>query len=150
MSRAAVLGYVPGAWDLFHIGHLNLLRRARESCDHLVAGVAVDEAIRAVKGRDPLVPFEERLEIVREIAYVDRAVPDLGPDKAIMWQQLHFDVLFKGDDWKGTAQGDRLEATLAAIGVQVVYFPYTRHICSTRLRGQLGATPVREPGALRS
>jgi glycerol-3-phosphate cytidylyltransferase len=138
-STDRLVGYVPGAWDMFHIGHLNILRRAREHCDHLVVGVVLDEVIRSVKAKEPLVPFEERLEIVSRISCVDEAVPDTSSDKLIMWQRLHFDVLFKGDDWKGTPKGDRLEESLASVGARVVYFPYTGHTSSTRLRQLLSA-----------
>jgi glycerol-3-phosphate cytidylyltransferase len=129
-----LVGYVPGAWDMFHIGHLNILRRARERCDRLIAGVVLDEVMVSSKGRRPTVPFAERLEIVSRMSCVDRAVADLSSDKRVMWEQLGFDVLFKGDDWKGTPQGDRLESSMAQVGVQVVYFPYTVHTSSTRLR----------------
>ncbi|HET9657903.1 MAG TPA: adenylyltransferase/cytidyltransferase family protein [Kineosporiaceae bacterium] len=138
-DSAPVVGYVPGAWDMFHIGHLNLLRRAREHCDHLVVGVALDEMMRSTKGKHPMVPFEERLEIVRHLSCVDEAVPDISGDKLVAWHRLHFDVLFKGDDWKGTPKGDRLEASLASVGVRVCYFPYTGHTSSTRLRQLISA-----------
>jgi glycerol-3-phosphate cytidylyltransferase len=134
-----VVGYIPGAWDMFHIGHLNILRRARERCDHLIAGVVLDEVMVSAKGRRPAVPFAERLQIVSRMSCVDRAVADLSSDKRVMWEQLGFHVLFKGDDWKGTPQGDRLEATMAQVGVQVVYFPYTVHTSSTRLRQLIAA-----------
>jgi glycerol-3-phosphate cytidylyltransferase len=139
VSGDRVVGYVPGAWDMFHIGHLNILRRAREHCDHLVVGVVLDEVMRSAKGKHPMVPFAERLEVVSHISYVDEAVPDISSDKLDMWHRLHFDVLFKGDDWKGTPKGDRLEESLAGVGVRVVYFPYTGHTSSTRLRQLLSA-----------
>lgn len=129
-----VVGYVPGAWDMFHIGHLNILRRAREHCDFLIAGVVLDEVVVSAKGKQPVVPFEERLEIVAHISYVDQVVPDVSSDKLVMWQRVGFDVLFKGDDWKGTPKGTRLEAAMAGVGVRVVYFPYTVHTSSTMLR----------------
>jgi glycerol-3-phosphate cytidylyltransferase len=129
-----VVGYIPGAWDMFHIGHLNILRRARDCCDYLIAGVVLDEVMRAVKGKPPLVPFEERLEIVSQMSCVDEAVADSSSDKRVMWRRLGFDVLFKGDDWKGTPKGDQLEAWMAEVGARVVYFPYTVHTSSTRLR----------------
>jgi glycerol-3-phosphate cytidylyltransferase len=134
-----VVGYVPGAWDMFHIGHLNILRRARERCDRLIVGVVLDDVMRSVKGKQPLVPFAERLEVVGQISCVDEAVPDVSGDKLVMWQQLHFDALFKGDDWKGTPQGDRLEEAMTAVGVRVVYFPYTGHTSSTKLRRLISA-----------
>jgi glycerol-3-phosphate cytidylyltransferase len=128
------VGYVPGAWDVFHIGHLNILRRARELCDYLIVGVVLDEVMLAVKGKLPLVPFEERLEIVARMSCVDEAVADTSNDKRVMWRRRGFDVLFKGDDWEGTPKGAQLEARMAEVGVQVVYFPYTVHTSSTRLR----------------
>lgn len=134
VRRGGVVGYVPGAWDMFHIGHLNILRRAREHCDHLIAGVVLDDVVVGAKGKNPVVPFEERLEIVSHMDCVDEVVADTSSDKLVMWQQLHFDVLFKGDDWKGTPKGERLETRMAEVGVRVVYFPYTVHTSSTMLR----------------
>jgi glycerol-3-phosphate cytidylyltransferase len=136
-----IVGYVPGAWDMFHIGHLNVLRRARENCDYLIAGVVTDEVLVVAKGRLPVVPHAERIEIVGEMNCVDEVVTDITSDKFVMWQQLKFDVLFKGDDWMGTPKGDRLEASLGAVGVQVIYFPYTVHTSSTMLRQLIGGGP---------
>lgn len=133
-SVAEVVGYVPGAYDMFHVGHLNILRRARQDCDILIAGVVTDETVVQAKGKPPVVPLAERLEIVSAISFVDRAVTDLSTDKRVMWDMLRFDVLFKGDDWKGTEKGIRLESTMASVGVTVVYFPYTAHTSSTALR----------------
>lgn len=129
-----VIGYVPGAWDMFHIGHLNILKRARENCDVLIAGVVTDEALVEMKGNSPIVPFEERLAIVAAIGIVDQVVADESSDKLKVWQQVHFDVLFKGDDWRGTAKGQRLEESLATVGASVHYFPYTLTTSSTELR----------------
>ena len=133
------VGYAPGAYDLFHIGHLNILRHARERCDYLVAGVVSDEMAELAKGRRPVIPLIERLEIVRNIKYVDAAFVETVPDKLETWQQVRFDVLFKGGDWRGTPKGDRLERDFAAVGVDVVYFPYTVHTSSTQLRRALDA-----------
>jgi len=129
-----VVGYVPGAWDMFHIGHLNILLRAREHCDRLIAGVVTDEVLYLAKKKHPVVPFEERLELVGSLDLVDEVVPDLSSDKVLAWRRHHFDIIFKGDDWRGTARGDRLEADMAALGVQVSYFPYTAATSSTALR----------------
>jgi glycerol-3-phosphate cytidylyltransferase len=131
------VGYAPGAYDLFHVGHLNLLRHARARCDYLVAGVVSDEMAERAKGRAPVVPLRERLEIVRSIRFVDAAFVETVPDKLQTWQQVRFDVLFKGDDWRGTAKGDKLEADFRTVGVEVVYFPYTVHTSSTQLRRAL-------------
>jgi glycerol-3-phosphate cytidylyltransferase len=129
-----VIGYAPGAYDLFHIGHLNLLRHAAEHCDHLIAGVVSDELVTRVKGKAPIVPLTERLAIVQGIRYVDEAVEEDVPEKLEMWERLRFDVIIKGDDWRGTPKGDKLERDFAAVGVEVVYLPYTAHTSSTMLR----------------
>jgi glycerol-3-phosphate cytidylyltransferase len=136
----SVTGYVPGVYDMFHIGHLNILRRAREDCDVLIVGAVTDDVVERTKGKRPVVPLTERLEILSCIGIVDRVVADdCGSDKVPMWQRLHFDVLFKGDDWKGTPKGDQLEASMSAVGARVVYFPYTETTSSTLLRDLITA-----------
>lgn len=129
-----VVGYAPGAYDLFHVGHLNLLRRARASCDYLIAGVVSDELCRLMKGTEPIIPLDERIEIVGALDVVDEVHIELVPDKLVTWRQLRFDRIFKGDDWRGTPKGDLLERRFAQVGVEVVYFPYTRQTSSTLLR----------------
>jgi glycerol-3-phosphate cytidylyltransferase len=133
------VGYAAGAFDLFHIGHLNILKHAKSQCDHLIAGVVSDEMLELTKGITPVIPLAERLEIVRSIEYVDEAVPETLPDKLDTWRELRFDVFFKGDDWRGTEKGMRLEREFAAVGVEVVYFPYTMTTSSTQLRKALAA-----------
>ncbi len=134
-----VVGYAPGAYDLFHIGHLNLLRQAAAHCDHLVAGVVSDEVLLRTKGRTPVIPLAERIEIVRGLRVVDAVHAETVPDKLDTWREVRFDVIFKGDDWRGTPKGDRLERDFAAVGVAVCYFPYTVHTSSTALRRALAA-----------
>lgn len=97
-----VIGYAVGAFDLFHVGHLNLLRQARSRCDFLIVGVATDELLVERKGRVPIIPFSERLEIVQNIGYVDSAVAECSNNRLDAWKATPFDVYFKGDDWKGT------------------------------------------------
>ena len=128
------VGYAPGVYDLFHIGHLNVLRHAKASCDYLIAGVVSDEMASLAKGKLPVVPLAERLEIVRGIRYVDQAEAEVVPDKLDTWEKLRFDVIFKGDDWRGTPKGDKLERDFATVGVEVAYFPYTVATSSTKLR----------------
>lgn len=135
--RSPVVGYVPGAWDMFHIGHLNILKRARDHCDRLVVGVVTDEALVAVKARPPMVGLEDRMAVVRALDLVDEVTVDFSADKRDVWSRVGFDVLFKGDDWRGTPKGDRLEADMSSVGVRVCYFPYTAHTSSTRLRSLL-------------
>lgn len=136
----ARVGYAPGVYDLFHIGHLNILRMARSRCDHLIAGVVSDEMAEKAKGRRPVVPLAERLEIVDHIRFVDQVHAEIVPDKLETWDILKFDIFFKGDDWKGTRKGIELERRFAQVGVEVMYFPYTRETSSTILRNFLAAS----------
>jgi glycerol-3-phosphate cytidylyltransferase len=131
------IGYVPGAFDLFHIGHLNILRRAKEHCDYLIAGVVADDVLIRHKGVTPIVPLLERLEIVRNVRYVDMAHAATTNDKVEIWKELRFNVLFKGDDWRGTEKGNNLERDFARVGVDVIYFAYTQATSSSALRRTL-------------
>ena len=131
------IGYAPGAFDLFHIGHVNLLRRAKEQCDFLIAGVVADEVLIQHKKVTPVIPLSERLEIVRNVRFVDMAHAAMTNDKTEIWKELRFNVLFKGNDWQGTEKGNRLERDFAALGVDVVYFPYTQATSSSALRRTL-------------
>jgi glycerol-3-phosphate cytidylyltransferase len=136
-GSCAVIGYAPGVYDLFHVGHLNILRQAKSACDYLIAGVVTDEMAALAKECRPVVPLAERLEIVSHISYVDEAVAEAVPSKLQMWESIKFDVIFKGDDWRGTEKGRRLERDMGTVGVQVVYFPYTVGTSSTVLRRAL-------------
>ena len=144
---ATIVGYAPGVYDLFHVGHLNILRHAKALCDHLVAGVVSDDMCRQVKGIEPFIPFVERMEIVRHITFVDEVHPETVPDKLDTWREVRFDRIFKGDDWRGTPKGDKLERDFATVGVEVVYFPYTVHTSSSRLRRALSALDGDDPTA---
>lgn len=140
--RPRVIGYAPGAFDLFHVGHLNLLRRASAGCDRLIAGVVSDEILLQQKGRFPVVPQAERLEIVAGMSCVDQVYLERNRDKVVSWSSLRFSVLFKGDDWQGTREGLRLEHAFAEVGVRIVYLPYTDHTSTTRLRQLVAARGV--------
>jgi glycerol-3-phosphate cytidylyltransferase len=136
-AGSEVIGYVPGAWDMFHIGHLNILLRAREQCDRLIVGVVTDEALFSAKSKYPIVPLAERMEVISQLDIVDQVTTDFSSNKLEVWSRVRFDVLFKGDDWRGTTKGDKLEADMATVGVRVAYFPYTAHTSSTMLRSIL-------------
>lgn len=128
-SRLTV-GYTTGVFDLFHIGHLTLLKNARGLCDKLIVGVTVDELV-SYKNKRAVIPFEERLELVRSIKYVDAAIPQYDMDKFEMWNKLSFDVMFVGDDWYQSDRWVQLQEKFTAVGVRVVYFPYTPGTSST-------------------
>ena len=136
-----VIGYTTGVFDLFHVGHLNILKRAKEQCDYLVVGVTVDELV-AYKGKKAFIPFEERAAIVEAIKYVDKVVPQTSMDKMEAWSNLHFHKMFVGDDWKGTPLFTELEERFRPHGVEIVYFPYTKGVSSTQITKALNA--VRE------
>lgn len=133
------IGYAAGAFDLFHIGHLNILRQAKAHCDYLIAGVVSDERLIETKGRAPIVPLAERMEIVSHISYVDQVYAETLPDKLQVWEELGFNTFFKGDDWKGSARGQDLEERFGQVGVKVIYFPYTQQTSSSQLRAALEA-----------
>jgi len=136
---ATRIGYAAGAFDLFHVGHLNLLRHAKQHCDVLIAGVVSDEMLRQVKGIEPVIPTSERAEIVSHISFVDDVYVETSPSKMDAWEDVRFTHFFKGDDWRGTDKGLRLERDFAGVGVEVVYFPYTAHTSSSSLRRALDA-----------
>ena len=128
------IGYTTGVYDLFHIGHLNLLKKAKLECDYLIVGVTTDELSESRKGKKPIIPFLERMEIVEHIKFVDEVVPQTNMDKFEAWNNLRFDKMFVGDDWKGTDKWSEIEKEFGEVGVEIVYFPYTKHTSSTKLR----------------
>jgi len=131
-----VIGYTTGVFDLFHIGHLNMLKNAKALCDKLIVGVTTDELV-AYKNKRAVIPFEERIEIVRNIKYVDAAVPQTDMDKLAMWKKLKFDVMFVGDDWYGTPKWQELEQQFREVNVKIVYFPYTQGTSSSLINDTL-------------
>lgn len=131
-----IIGYTAGVYDLFHVGHLNLLKNAKGLCDKLIVGVTIDELV-SYKGKKATIPFEDRLEIVRSIKYVDAVVPQSDMDKLTMCKKLGASVLFVGDDWYGTEKWQNYEKEFAEAGVRIVYFPYTKGVSSTLLRNSI-------------
>lgn len=136
-TAALTVGYTAGVYDLFHIGHLKLLERAKAQCDHLVVGVTSDQLASSRKGQNPFVPLDERLEIIRALRCVDQVVVQEDMDKFAAWQRIGFQVMFVGDDWKGHPRWVELEQRFAKVDVRITYFPYTTHVSSTRLRAIL-------------
>ena len=133
------LGYTAGAFDLFHIGHVKLLKAASSLCDKLVAGVSTDELILGRKGKQCVVPLADRMAIVQACRYVNAVIPQDDLDKYAAWERLHYDLLFVGDDWFGEPRWQDYEQKLSAHGVRVVYLPYTRGVSSTQLRPSASA-----------
>lgn len=132
-----IIGYTTGVYDMFHIGHLNILRKAKENCDYLIVGVSTDELVLSEKHKMPIIPFDERCEIVRAIRFVDQVVPQENKNKFEAWQRYHFNKMFVGSDWKGTVQWDEYEKQFSKVGVEIVYFDHTDGISSSILRDKL-------------
>ncbi|GAB2318241.1 adenylyltransferase/cytidyltransferase family protein [Alkalibacterium sp. s-m-22] len=132
-----IVGYTTGVFDLFHIGHLNILKKAKENCDYLIVGVTTDAEVERVKNKRPIIPFEERAEIVRAIRYVDEVVVEDDTDKLKAAETISFNRIFKGDDWRGTPKWDRYEKEFSEKNIDVVYFEYTKGTSSTHLRNVL-------------
>ncbi|WP_413526679.1 adenylyltransferase/cytidyltransferase family protein [Marinilactibacillus psychrotolerans] len=127
------VGYTTGVYDMFHIGHLNILKRAKEQCEYLIVGVTTDELV-SYKNKQAIIPHNERMAIVEAIKYVDKVVPQENMDKMDAWKEYKFDVMFVGSDWQGTPKWNEFERQFAKVGAEIVYFPYTKGTSSTKLR----------------
>ena len=130
------IGYTTGVFDMFHIGHLNILKKAKEQCEYLIVGVTTDELV-SYKNKKAIIPHKERMAIVESIKYVDKVVPQENMDKFLAWEKYRFDVMFVGSDWKGTDKWNDLEVNFKKLGVDIIYFPYTQGTSSTKLRNVL-------------
>jgi glycerol-3-phosphate cytidylyltransferase len=128
------IGYTTGVFDLFHIGHLNILKNAKSKCDKLIVGVTTDELVEKTKKKKPVIPFEERVEIVKNIRWVDEVIPQREINEIKDEEKLKFKIIFKGDDWMGTEKWNNLEKEFKKRDVEVVYFPYTKTTSSTLIR----------------
>ena len=128
-----VIGYTTGVYDMFHIGHLNVIRNARMQCDYLIVGVSTDELVLKEKNKRPVICYEERADIVGSLKYVDKVVPQFNKDKFSAWKELKFNKMFVGSDWKGSPQWDEYEKQFKPVNVEIVYLPHTDGISSTKL-----------------
>ena len=132
-----VIGYTQGTYDMFHIGHLNLIKNAKRRCNYLIVGVNTDELVQSYKNKKPIVPLAERAEIVRAIKYVDEVIVTDTLDKKEVWDRIRFDEIYIGDDWKGNARWEQTGKELAELGAKLVFLPYTKDTSSTMLREKL-------------
>ena len=128
------IGYTTGVFDLFHVGHLNILRNAKLECDYLIVGITTDELSIKEKGRIPIIPFSERMTIIESIKYVDSVIPQVNYDKIEAWNNLKFNIMFVGNDWQGTEKWNLLEEKFSELGVKISYFPYTQQTSSRKIR----------------
>ena len=127
------IGYTTGVYDMFHIGHLNILKRSRERCEKLIVGVSTDDLVESYKHKRPIIPFEERIEIIKALRCVDEVVPQTSMNKMEAWKKLHFDVLFHGSDWKNSDMYNKIIEDFKNVGVDVVFLQHTEGISSTLL-----------------
>lgn len=132
-----IIGYTTGVFDMFHIGHLNLLRRAKERCDYLIVGVSTDECVVSYKHKNPIIPYEQRAAIVEAIKYVDEVVPQTSMDKLAYLKKRHFDVMFHGDEWKGTGLYNKYEEEFAKYNARIEYLTHTDGVSSSLLRKKI-------------
>ena len=137
MKKKYKIGYTTGVYDMFHIGHLNLIRRAKEQCEYLIVGVSTDECVQSYKNKTPIIPYDERAAIVQAIRYVDEVVPQTSMYKLDFLKKRHFDVMFHGDEWKGTELYNKYEEEFAKYGAKIEYLTHTDGISSTILREKL-------------
>lgn len=138
MTKTCKLGYTQGTFDMFHIGHLNLLKQAKEQCERLIVGVNSDALVEEYKNKVPVICAADRAEIVRNIKVVDECLVVDTLDKVKVWNDIRFDAIFIGDDWKGNARWVQTEKDLQPLGADVVYLKHTDEISSTLLRGKEG------------
>lgn len=133
-EKKIIVGYTDGVYDMFHVGHLHMIKSAKERCDYLIVGVHSDEVVYSYKHHYPVIKDKDRCEIINSIRYVDEAHINLTRDKKALHDLYHFDVIFIGDDWKGTERWNKFEKELAKVGVRVEYIPYTKGVSSTQIK----------------
>ncbi len=131
--KKQIIGYTTGVYDMFHIGHLNIIKNAKAQCDYLIVGVSTDELVINEKIKTPVIPYDERIAIIEALKYTDEVVPQYDKNKVKAWEKYHFNKMFVGSDWKGTQQWKKYEMELKPLGVEIVYLPYTSGISSTKL-----------------
>lgn len=134
MNKKYKIGYTSGVYDMFHIGHLNILKRAKELCEYLIVGVSTDELVKEYKGKNTIIPYEQRKQIVEAIKYVDKVIPQTTMNKMETYKQVGFNAVFVGSDWEGTEKWNKIEKDFKSVNVNVEYLPHTDGISSTILR----------------
>ncbi|MEH7440664.1 adenylyltransferase/cytidyltransferase family protein [Neobacillus drentensis] len=131
------VGYTTGVFDLFHVGHLNIIKRSKELCNYLIVGVSTDELVQSYKNKTPVIPLENRIKIVESIKYVDEVIVQSTMNKLEAWENYKFEVMFHGDDWKNTPMWKEYEEKFNRVGVDLVYFPYTKETSTTILKQKI-------------
>ncbi len=133
MKKKLIIGYTTGVFDLFHIGHVKILQKAKSLCDKLIVGVSTDSLVKKYKNKKPIIPFSERVEVIKNNKCVDLVVSQNSLDKFKNWRRLKYDVMFVGDDWYATKKWKDLDQEFRKLGVKIVYLPYTKKTSSTKI-----------------
>ena len=142
-----IVGYTAGVFDMFHVGHLNIIRNAKNMCDYLIVAISTDDIVEKNKHKKPIIPYEERKAIIEAIKYVDKVVPQNSygvEGKIHAASENKIQIMFVGDDWKGTDKWAKIEKELNKIGVDVIYLPYSNGISSTLIRNRLESNNLKD------
>ena len=129
-----IIGYTTGVFDLFHIGHLNIIKESKKKCDYLIVAVCSDELAFKLKKKKPVIPFQERIEIIKSLKYVDRAVEEKVDDKTKVKKKYKINIIFKGDDWKNTRKWNQLEKELKKQNIKIIFIKYTKKTSSSLIK----------------
>ena len=133
MKKKIIIGYTTGVFDLFHIGHVKILKKAKSLCDKLIVGVSTDNLVKKYKNKKPIIPYSERVEVIKSNKCVDLVVAQNSLDKFKNWKKLKYDVMFVGDDWYATKKWKGLDKDFRKLGVKIIYLPYTKKTSSTKI-----------------
>ncbi len=136
-TNKEIVGYTAGVFDVFHIGHLNIIKEAKKKCDYLIVACTTDELSLKQKNKNPVIPYNERVEILESLKYVDKVVPQENYNKLDAWHLYKFDYIFVGSDWQNTKLWINYELEFEKLGAKVVYIPYTKHISSTKIKTKI-------------
>tara|TARA_A100001388_G_C28544677_1_gene391928 strand:+ start:131 stop:559 length:429 start_codon:yes stop_codon:yes gene_type:complete len=137
MKKKIIIGYTTGVFDLFHVGHVRLLKKAKSLCDRLIVGVSTDKLVKRYKNKYPIISQKERIEVVRSNKYVDYVVSQNSLNKFTSWKKLKYDLIFVGDDWFATTKWRELDIKFKEVGVRIIYLPYTKGTSSTKINNIL-------------
>tara|TARA_Y100000389_G_C17020627_1_gene298614 strand:+ start:36 stop:467 length:432 start_codon:yes stop_codon:yes gene_type:complete len=137
MKKKIIIGYTTGVFDLFHVGHVRILKKAKSLCDKLIVGVSTDTVVKRYKNKKPIIPYSERVEVIKNSKYVDMVVPQNTLDKFISWKKLKYDIILVGDDWYASKKWRILDKKFEELGVKIIYLPYTKKTSSTKINNIL-------------
>jgi len=143
MKKKLIIGYTTGVFDLFHIGHVKILKKAKSLCDKLIVGVSTNGLVKKYKNKQPIIPYNERVEIIRSIKFVDLVLPQNSLNKTQSYKKLKYDIIFVGDDWYASKKWKLFDKQFKKLGVKIVYLPYTKKTSSTKINKILNSFRIK-------